>query len=140
MNLTSLLLPDDHEAVNVLMESYLRSWNKQDIDALLVLFSEHAEFTGITADIATGKPAIRQLLDYYFGVGQETRFGFSELYLRYLQPKMVMGTAHWNLQTETGRNGILHFICLKTPEKGWKIILLHSLELSNQPATALEEK
>lgn len=144
MNLTSLLLPEDHDAVIALMDSYVRTWNAQNTDKLLDFFSDHAEFTGATGDIATGKPAIRRLLNYYFGVIPKSNFGFSGLYLRYLQPEMVMGTANWTFRSDDqhkpiDHDGILHFICLKTPEKPWKIILLHSVELSNQPVAVSED-
>lgn len=136
MNRTSLLLPGDHEAVIHLLESYLRSWNAQDTGGLLSYFSEHAEFSGATGDVATGKPAIRTLFGYYFDMVPEgSDFGFTELYLRYLQKDMVIGTARWLFRSGDGplvkvpvREGIMQIICSKTSPEAWEIILVHSLE------------
>jgi|GEM_PF-2635148 len=138
MNLTSLLLPEDLAAVNELIASYLEAWNGHDASAFTDHFSEYAEFTDSMNQVAIGKPAIHRLIDFQFRVTHTTaQIGFDELYLRYLQPDMVIGTGKWSFSTEKAAAparsyvGVVHMICSKRDTNEWKIIFVHSLDRSN---------
>jgi len=139
MNLTSLLLPEDLIVVNQLITSYLEAWNGHDTDAFVDHFSEFAEFTDSTGQVAIGRPAIERLIGFQFEVtGATARINFDELYLRYLQPELVIGTGKWsflNGQTDkparSGVVGIVHIVFSKQHDTGWKIIFVHSLDRSN---------
>ena len=131
MNLTSRLLPQDLAAVSLLIDTYLYAWNERNTAAFVEHFTEYAEFTDSMGQVAIGKPAIERLIDFQFSVtGDSSRIDFNELYLRYLQQDLVIGTGKWifDMPGKPECVGAVHIICSKRDSESWKILFMHSID------------
>ena len=57
-------------------EKWIEAWNERDVEAVLALFAEGAEFTSPKAAALTGKAAVRaphELAEYWYGALRRVR-------------------------------------------------------------------
>ena len=125
--------------IQQLLDSFLNTWNQKDLDGFMGNFSEDAEFTDVINQTAIGKAAIKKQHEFAFNVVmKKASFEMSNIYMREIQPDIVMVSANWlnkNSQTPDGnmlpdRNGVIQFVITKDANTKWKFRLVHNSDYS----------
>ncbi len=125
--------------IQELLNSFVHTWNKKDLNAFMDNFMDNAEFTDVVGQTAIGKEAIREQHKFAFNVVMKNAtFEISNLLIRELIPELIMVSANWlnkNSQTPDGkilpdRNGVIQFVIMKNESLDWKFKLVHNADFS----------
>lgn len=134
MKVTSRINEASTLAVNELLENFVKTWNKKDLEGFGDLFTADAEFTDVVGQTAIGKDAIiKQHIFPFENVMRLAKFEMKDAYIREITASLFIVSALWKVTgsiTPDGRplpdrNGVLQLIIEKS-ENDYLIKLVHN--------------
>lgn len=134
MNLKSRLNEEITAGVHELLNQFMLTWNKKDLNGFGNLFTTDAEFTDVVGQTAIGKEAIvKQHVFPFENVMKLAQFEMKNAYIRELTPELIIVSALWKVTgsiTPDGkplpdRNGVLQLIIEKN-DSSLLIKLVHN--------------
>lgn len=139
MNIESKVCETSTASISTLLEKFITHWNEKNIDCLVDLFTDNAEFTDIAGQVAVGKQEIKKQHEYPFSTTMKKAvLKLHGIYARALTNDMVIVTTKWNTehnlmpdgQPAPDREGIMQIIAKGTKDTGYKIQLVHNTDLT----------
>jgi len=134
MHLTSRLNPQDTEAIEATIESFVSTWNNKNPEAFGTLFTEDAEFTDVIGQTAIGKEAIiRQHVFPIESVMKKATLEMKDAYARAISDTFAVVSALWKVEGSMTpdqrplptRHGVVQII-LERNGDGFLIKLVHN--------------
>lgn len=136
--LTNIAEQDTLAIVQVL-QAFEHTWNEKDVDGLVALFTDDAEFTDIMGNVARGKDKIKQMHEFAFGkMMKGATLRIDSVYTRAIGSGLVLATSKWSTDGHTTpsgvempqRRGLLQFVCKDTGNSTWKISLVYNTDFT----------
>lgn len=136
--LTNIAEQDTLAIVQVL-QAFEHTWNEKDIDGMVALFTDDAEFTDIMGNVARGKDKIKQMHEFVFGkMMKGATLHIDSVYTRAISEGLVLATSKWSTDGHTDssgkempqRRGLIQFVCQNKGDGAWKISLVYNTDFT----------
>lgn len=149
MKCLSILNDSETKAVVQVIEKFQSTWNQKDVDGMVALFTDDAEFTDIRGQIAIGKDKIKAMHEFAFErVMKGAELKVDSAYIRAISSSQVLATSKWNTDGHTDfsgkemsqRRGIIQFICHLSDDNSCSISLVYNTDLTQQYVESAEHE
>lgn len=129
----------DTSAIVQLLEGFEQTWNEKDVNGMIALFTDDAEFTDIMGNVARGKDRIKQMHEFAFSkMMKGATLRIDSVYTRAIGEGLALATSKWSTDghTDTGgkempqRRGVLQFVCQSMGNGAWKISLVYNTDFT----------
>lgn len=141
MKRLSRITDGETNAIAEVIEKFQSAWNQKDVDGMVALFTDDAEFTDIRGQIALGKAKVKAMHEFAFQkVMKGAKLNVDSIYIRDISNKQVLVTGKWSTDGHADfsgkempqRRGVIQFICMLVDESNWRISLVYNTDFTQQ--------
>jgi uncharacterized protein (TIGR02246 family) len=135
----------DRAAIEKTVENYMDQWNKHDVHAVAMTYTEDCDFVNNFGTLTHGRAGMEAVFGPFMtGVYSETHQTGHVRTIRFLTPEVAAVDVDWEMtgaKNQDGsvrppRKGIHSLIMMKQNDGSWLIAVMHVHEFTNTPPLA----
>ena len=135
----------DRAAITQAVQNYMDMWNKHDVHAVAMTYTEDCDFVNNFGDLTHGRAGMEAVFGPFMtGVYSETHQTGQIRSIRFLKPDVAAVDVDWQMtgaKNQDGsmrptRKGIHSLIMTKQSDGSWLIAVMHVHEFTNTPRLA----
>jgi uncharacterized protein (TIGR02246 family) len=129
----------DRAAIGNTVAHFVDAWNKHDVHAFAMTFTEDADFTNVAGTHVHSRPAIEAFhAPMFAGIFKETHQTDTIRSIRFLTPTLAAVDVDWEMtgaKSPDGsprpyRKGLLDFVMARQSDGSWLIEVMHNTDLT----------
>jgi uncharacterized protein (TIGR02246 family) len=131
----------DEKGIKQVLTGFVEAWNRHDAKAFSMVFAEDADFTNVRGMSAHGRTEVEKLHAPRFATNfKASNQKITETKIRFITPDVAAVDARWEMTGAKGpdgqeiplRKGLLNFTMTRSTSGQWLIMIMHSMDLSQQ--------
>ncbi len=135
----------DRAAITQAVQNYMDMWNKHDVHAVAMTYTEDCDFVNNFGDLTHGRAGMEAVFGPFMtGVYSETHQTGQVRSIRFLKPDVAAVDVDWQMtgaKNQDGsmrptRKGLHSLIMTKQSDGSWLIAVMHVHEFTNTPRLA----
>jgi uncharacterized protein (TIGR02246 family) len=132
----------DRDAIAKAVQNYMDEWNKHDVHAVAMTYSEDCDFVNNFGTLTHGRDGMEKVFGPFMtGVYAETHQTGTVRTIRFIKPDVAAVDVDWEMtgaKNQDGtarptRKGIHSLIMTKQPDGKWLITVMHVHEFTATP-------
>jgi uncharacterized protein (TIGR02246 family) len=133
----------DRAAIERAVQNYMDQWNKHDVHAVAMTYTEDCDFVNNFGTLTHGRTGMEATFGPFMtGVYSETHQTGHVRTIRFLKPDVAAVDVDWEMtgaknpdgSVRPTRKGIHSLIMVKQSDGSWLIAVMHVHEFTNTPA------
>jgi len=135
----------DHAAIEKAVQNYMDTWNRHDVHAVAMTYTEDCDFVNNFGQLTHGRAGMEQMFGPFMtGVYSDTHQTGTVRTIRFLKPDVAAVDVDWEMTGAKNpdgtprptRKGIHSLIMTKQSDGEWLIAIMHVHEFTSTPQMA----